>query len=266
VAIGLSEARRITQSLARKRIQSCGLQSDAASVEILDPRPTFPTTSRLYERPWERFFTPLRYRSPPQLRSAPDSFGLPGSPDCRGNRCRAPTAGAHREGTDRTSRTAALMERAGTRGRDQLIAALKSRIHSSFVLSLHSTLRPNGRSVFANRDFRRKWRITCSKVIFSATTCLQMRPLWRLFGDPSELSPEIRTRWRRERDSNPAAGERLFLSVHSDRNTPCRRICCATWKLPKSTAQAGDGENPSDSPAQLSLSPSPVHSASAKSP
>jgi hypothetical protein len=41
---------------------------------------------------------------------------------------------------------------------------------------------------------------------------------------------------------------------------------CATSKSPKSTAEAGNGENPSDSVTQLSLGPSPVHSASAKRP
>jgi hypothetical protein len=41
---------------------------------------------------------------------------------------------------------------------------------------------------------------------------------------------------------------------------------CATWKSPKSTAKAGDGENPSNSPTRLSLGSSPVHSANTKSP
>jgi hypothetical protein len=42
---------------------------------------------------------------------------------------------------------------------------------------------------------------------------------------------------------------------------------CTIWKSPKSTAAARDGENPSDSVTELSLSPSPVsHSASAKCP
>ena len=41
---------------------------------------------------------------------------------------------------------------------------------------------------------------------------------------------------------------------------------CATWKSPKSTASARDGENPTLSPNQPSLSPSPVHFASAQCP
>jgi hypothetical protein len=57
----------------------------------------------------------------------------------------------------------------------------------------------------------------------------------------------------------------VFSVCTSDRNTPCRRIS-APLGNPTSTAKAGDGENPSDSPTQRSLSLSPAHSASAKSP
>jgi hypothetical protein len=41
---------------------------------------------------------------------------------------------------------------------------------------------------------------------------------------------------------------------------------CATAESSKSTAKAGNGENPTDSATQLPFGPSLVHSASAKGP
>ena len=62
---------------------------------------------------------------------------------------------------------------------------------------------PNGRSEFANRDFRRELSTTAGKW-FSLRPRICKLGRWRgLFGDPSEVSPEVGTRWRRGGDSNP---------------------------------------------------------------
>jgi hypothetical protein len=49
----------------------------------------------------------------------------------------------------------------------------------SLLYQLHFASGRNGRAKIGNRDIARELRFIHSKVVFSATTHLQMRPLWR---------------------------------------------------------------------------------------
>jgi site-specific DNA recombinase len=87
---------------------------------------------------------------------------------CRGDRRRSPTAGAHREGSDRTHRTTPTLERAGTRCETEFIALETLAPRRPSQLAFRG--RPNGRAEIGIRDITRELAINHSKVIFSATT------------------------------------------------------------------------------------------------